>query len=663
MSRRKLFFAFVIALNACSSSEDIKCKINDDCIDGYLCAGGECRRSAPVSIRTEKLPDAVVGKDYSFQLEAADGVAPYTWQILQGPGWLSVASSTGKLSGTPPTYGTAIPVRIKVEDSTSGRDSSAEKEFSLNVLECQPGEERGCFTVQDGKCFGGSSNCQDGRFASCLPEDFSDDINFCGPQCSACPLDLADSCRQGLCACGQSSLCAPGQLCCGDCVDPLTDDHNCGGCGLSCAADNAKTECRQGGCVFVSCNEGWGDCNNDLGDGCEQALDDVENCGACAKVCSPPNALPDCSSRSCQISQCKEGWADCDDMLDNGCEISTASDSRNCGACGQSCSEQTRCQNQTCAPCLGGRTIMPELFTSLAIKGTYLYAAGTKFAVFNVENPQLPVKIGEVSISGAAYDIFTMNDLAFIAAEGAGLLIADISQPSSPRMIGSYDTLGQARGVWVKENMAYVADGDHGLQIIDVSNPSAPLLRGQYWQIDEALAVMVEGHLAYIAASWAGLIIVDVSDPASPKMVSLTSLNGQALRLLKMGTHVFVAARDAGLQVLDVSQPEAPQVVSQLVMENTYSLAGSGSYLFVYNFPIIWSVEISDPLQPRKLSQVPVLYSDGYTLLMIPAILADGNRLYLTNQAKKTDQQFMYLENNINIIDITDPSWPCYYQK
>lgn len=52
-----------------------------------------------------------------------------------------------------------------------------------------------------------------------------------------------------------------------------------------CAAPNAVAACIAGVCRIDRCNSGFGDCNGTFGDGCEVALDSVENCGACGVAC------------------------------------------------------------------------------------------------------------------------------------------------------------------------------------------------------------------------------------------------------------------------------------------------------------------------------------------------------------------------------------------
>lgn len=54
-----------------------------------------------------------------------------------------------------------------------------------------------------------------------------------------------------------------------------------------CLADNASGVCADGNCKLGKCNSGFADCDDYPYNGCEQALDVVDDCGACGSVCDP----------------------------------------------------------------------------------------------------------------------------------------------------------------------------------------------------------------------------------------------------------------------------------------------------------------------------------------------------------------------------------------
>ena len=102
--------------------------------------------------------------------------------------------------------------------------------------------------------------------------------------------------------------------------------------------------CVSGACKSV-CSGSFTDCENGTVDGCETDTNASNaHCGACANPCSPPNAIPHCTSGVCQIGSCLSGWVDCDGEASNGCE--TPDQSTTCIKCGLS----TCCGNACIAP-------------------------------------------------------------------------------------------------------------------------------------------------------------------------------------------------------------------------------------------------------------------------------------------------------------------------
>ena len=211
------------------------------------------------------------------------------------------------------------------------------------VSQCPEG-----FFYCDGRCidpeldqgYCGSVGCEDprpcGDSQSCIAGEC-----ICDPGSGDCNGEASDGCEiqlptdaENCGACGHE--CSAGDSCCqGNCVDREWDAFNCGTCGTECPpADNATPICDSGDCSFT-CLDGFGDCDLDSSNGCEDTLDGVTHCGACGVLCSDNNATPSCVAGSCELA-CAAGWGDCDLDASNGCEtpLNTV---ENCGACGTLC--------------------------------------------------------------------------------------------------------------------------------------------------------------------------------------------------------------------------------------------------------------------------------------------------------------------------------------
>jgi len=266
-------------------------------------------------------------------------------------------------------------------------------------------------TCSDHRSFDGNGVLDDGCEA---PLGTNENCNDPGDQC----LDPAKPCiflgsQNWRCGCIE-----PGHLLCGtlnisSCIDPKTDDANCGGCSIACDRDgdggtpptNMYWGCVDAQCGRLKCTAGHGDCDGDEENGCESDLLSPSSCGACGNVCAPGQQCvrnpdtqvvacacppgqalcgdrcvnlgsdPDncggcgvnctfdnkdrgygfCKFGACEHS-CMEGWGDCNANPGDGCDTNFDSDPRNCGGCGIACAVGQPCVAGRCAvePCEPG---------------------------------------------------------------------------------------------------------------------------------------------------------------------------------------------------------------------------------------------------------------------------------------------------------------------
>ena len=195
-------------------------------------------------------------------------------------------------------------------------------------------------------CSGATPHCNANRVcAACLVDSHCQTGQICKTA------GLTSVCVPG---CNDDSRCAAGTRCCGGgCIDVSKDAQNCGACGKVCSGQNASARCAGGVCAPGTCNAGWGDCNNDPGDGCETSLRvDPANCTACGMACTFKNAVAACAD-GCYLAACSFGFDDCNGEEKDGCETAVSSDPKNCGGCGLACPmvphAKNACVNASCA--------------------------------------------------------------------------------------------------------------------------------------------------------------------------------------------------------------------------------------------------------------------------------------------------------------------------
>jgi hypothetical protein len=83
-------------------------------------------------------------------------------------------------------------------------------------------------------------------------------------------------------------------------------------------------------CFHVTCDPGFADCNSSGLDGCEVDLQtSPTHCGACGNACSAPNATAACVNGACGVGACNPGFADCNGLASDGCELAIAAETCN----------------------------------------------------------------------------------------------------------------------------------------------------------------------------------------------------------------------------------------------------------------------------------------------------------------------------------------------
>ena len=191
-------------------------------------------------------------------------------------------------------------------------------------------------------CSDGFGNC-DGDDANGCEADLSDDPGNCGTCGNACSFDHAEAlCTGGACALG---TCHSGWDNCnghpsdGCEIDTNADVQNCGTCWNACSLPHATPACSNGTCVPGTCDADWGNCNNWPADGCETDLTGtLDHCGACGRACAYDNAAASCTGGNCVMGACRTGFDNCDGLDSSGCEVDLDTDTGHCGACNNACS-------------------------------------------------------------------------------------------------------------------------------------------------------------------------------------------------------------------------------------------------------------------------------------------------------------------------------------
>jgi hypothetical protein len=142
-----------------------------------------------------------------------------------------------------------------------------------------------------------------GNGASCAAPDACHVASMCDPSTGACGMTPAadgtscsdgnacngvETCQAGVCTPGAAPTCGSTEPCSVGVCDPLNGCQTAAAPdGTSCALANATGICTGGACGSPQCASGFGDCDGNAANGCEQDLTgSVDNCGSCGNVCA-----------------------------------------------------------------------------------------------------------------------------------------------------------------------------------------------------------------------------------------------------------------------------------------------------------------------------------------------------------------------------------------
>jgi len=173
--------------------------------------------------------------------------------------------------------------------------------------------------------------------------------------------------------------------------------------------------------------------------------------------------------------------------------------------------------------------------------------------IVDVSNKQGPVGRGFFETGSTVSGVVLYDGLIYAAAGSEGLIVIDPSNPEQPVLVRSIAVSGPALDVAVSGHYAYVTTGA-GLRIVDMADPSYPVV-GAFDTPGDASGISLWGDFAVIADGRQGVLTLDVSDPSAPSKVTEWSgaTRGTALSTLSIGSYVFVAEDLAGAAVYSLS--------------------------------------------------------------------------------------------------------------
>lgn len=360
-----------------SCSENLPCTAygGDADGDGYLTGlpsgvRGDCN-DADATVHPGAAEVACDGVDND-----CDGIAD---EVLGNPAMFGCVRTGGRATGVDYTASAAYSeycggcgvTTTASQDCCSGTPEEIGSPTQCGACGRSCGPNTGCTmtgTTADGNAYGCTCapDTTEAHYADCNAT--LDDAAGGGDGCEVNLLTDENNCGECGLRCGSHQTCVTGSCECDsgylDCdgsrdtgceINGQNDAANCNGCGTVCAFDHAEDRCVTGTCRVGVCDAGYDNCDGSATNtnGCETALNALPNCGGCGLSCGGvQNATEICSaSRTCDYSSCDANYGDCNTTRTDGCEVNLTSTVTACGSCSTNCN--TTVANATGRSCSG----------------------------------------------------------------------------------------------------------------------------------------------------------------------------------------------------------------------------------------------------------------------------------------------------------------------
>ncbi|MCC7537776.1 MAG: hypothetical protein IT379_16250 [Deltaproteobacteria bacterium] len=338
--------------DAASGMCNVSCDDTSDCIAGYDCALGVCRRARgqPCTLDTECASgfctDGICCEarcDGECERCDASGRIGFCDAVPAGDDPDAECGATA--CGTTGTCSGDRSCARHPMGATCGPASCMSATISNQPDVCNAGEM-----------------CVDSGTRDCSPGTCDPATGLCRTTCMTTAECAANhTCVGGTCRrndgqpCVAGTECVSNNCCAGFCRNVTNDINNCGACGTACTNAHGTTSCSGSMCQPV-CNPStaWGNCDGNRPNGCETDLQTLSNCGGCGVGCSLPNASESCSTGSCTITGCSLGFSHCDTSQANGCEVNHSAYTG--GMCGSATDVGTYDGDRDCGFICGSNT-------------------------------------------------------------------------------------------------------------------------------------------------------------------------------------------------------------------------------------------------------------------------------------------------------------------
>jgi hypothetical protein len=330
--------------------------------------------------------------------------------------------------------------------------------------------------------------------------------------------------------------------------------------------------------------------------------------------------------------------------------------------------------------------ILDYAICDFSISGQYLYAISLNGDILsvNISDPTKPQQIGKYVLGDRNWytNIIASEKSLYYLRGNTGnessagdstskVFVFDTSNPAqltlttTYKMAYNYSNVGDS--FIYKQNLYITKSNNEPTIILDISQPS------QIKEIGKILdnytgwmSGLSKGNTVYVINSNISkkLLTIDISNPSLPKLanaLNFDELNNYYNSSLAIDNNYLYFCNERGLYTFDITNPLQPKKVGEFLLSNGYSCADimiSGKYAYLTQNPFglttvsnttkIVILDISNPTQLNKLGEYPM--SNRY----LKKLIAKDGKVYVLAQSTQAVNFTTY--DYLHILDASNPS-------
>ncbi|NNF33577.1 MAG: hypothetical protein HKN68_05690, partial [Saprospiraceae bacterium] len=182
------------------------------------------------------------------------------------------------------------------------------------------------------------------------------------------------------------------------------------------------------------------------------------------------------------------------------------------------------------------------------------YGNGSVLMIYNISDPNNPVKMKEKELETVPIEILAENDQLFIAQEHYGLYIYDLSNPANPVLQGKHQNDG-FYPIFTKTDNLGAFSTSAGIELINLNDPTAPVKIGNIEVDNRPRSLAFHKKYLYVGM-YDQLLIYDVSDPSGPTLAHSEDFF-YVPEILIIGDEAYIGQSDT-MRLLDISDDRNP---------------------------------------------------------------------------------------------------------